>query len=103
MPLLKLPERVLAKLFPSGLAALQGRGDVIRDGGRNLNRRDDGSEEVRELLLTDVRVPAAPVEPGTAVVHVFALLLLGGHRAAASGARQQAHEGVLRRWCMNRN
>jgi len=51
-----LLRRVPKLLLPICLARLEGRRDVVGDLGRNLDRRDDFTEEVRELFLADVRV-----------------------------------------------
>ncbi|OFW12589.1 MAG: hypothetical protein A3H29_05620 [Acidobacteria bacterium RIFCSPLOWO2_02_FULL_67_21] len=88
-------EGLLARLLQVALARTQVLGDPVSQLGRNLNALNDGAEQIRELLLADVRIAAAPVEARAAVVGVLALLAFSGHGAAAAGAGEQPHEGVL--------
>src|ERR1700730_17270426 len=73
-------------------------GDVLGNGGRDLNRRQHRTQQGGESLLANVAIAARAVGPRAPVVHVPTLLLLGRHRAAAPGTREQAHKGMLLFW-----
>ncbi len=72
----------------------EGCGEILRDRGRDLNRRDHAAEQVRELLLTDVGVVAAAVVVRAVVVDILAFFAFRRNRAATVRTRQEAHEGV---------
>jgi hypothetical protein len=67
---------LLTGLLQGVLAVTEVLGDPVGDVRRDLNPLDHGAQQVRELLLTDVRIPASAPEAGTPVVGVLAFRLL---------------------------